>query len=171
MKTNFWGKSLEVKPLGLQHVRLHITQEDGEVFSEHYIIERVSSNVNNLIFGEMYVEHTGIMTVRNLTLKETCQIEFKKRGWNGKGACEVDGQAFSDTNPKEKKGRIFGKWVDSLFIQMPGSTQEEMIWKGHANPPNYESMYYFPYFALQLNYLPDSLRDKLPPTDSRLRPD
>ena len=32
-------------------------------------------------------------------------------------------------------------------------------------------MYYFPKFTLQLNHLPDDLRSKLPPTDSRLRPD
>jgi hypothetical protein len=60
----------------------------------------------------MYVEHTGVMTVRNLTRKERCQVEFKKRGWSGKGACEIDGQCFSDDNPKDKKGRIFGKWTD-----------------------------------------------------------
>ena len=105
--------------------------KNGEDVSEHYIIERVSSNVNNLIFGEMYVEHTGVMNVRNLTRKEKCQIEFKKRGWSGKGAFEVDGNCFSENNPKEKKGHIFGKWIDALYIQMQGQQQEELIWKGH----------------------------------------
>jgi Oxysterol-binding protein len=38
-------------------------------------------------------------------------------------------------------------------------------------PQGFESMYNFSSFALQLNYLPDSLRERLPPTDSRLRPD
>ena len=32
-------------------------------------------------------------------------------------------------------------------------------------------MYQYSLFTLQLNYLPDTLRSKLPPTDSRLRPD
>jgi len=32
-------------------------------------------------------------------------------------------------------------------------------------------MYFFTYFSLQLNFLPQSLRPALPPTDSRLRPD
>lgn len=32
-------------------------------------------------------------------------------------------------------------------------------------------MYHFTYFTLQLNFLPPSLVKKLPPTDSRLRPD
>jgi hypothetical protein len=130
MKTNFWGKSLEVKPLGLQHVRLHLGAT-----TEHYTIERVSSSVNNLIFGEMYVEHTGTMTIRNLARNETCLVEFKKRGWSGKGACEVDGYVIADSNPKEKRGRIFGKWTESLSIQMPGQTSEELIWKANPMPP------------------------------------
>ena len=32
-------------------------------------------------------------------------------------------------------------------------------------------MYYFTNFTLQLNYLPPGLKEKLPPTDTRLRPD
>lgn len=32
-------------------------------------------------------------------------------------------------------------------------------------------MYHFTYFTLQLNFLPPQLVGKLPPTDSRLRPD
>jgi hypothetical protein len=59
MKTNFWGKSLEVKPQGYQNVKL-------KTHGEHYIIERPNSSVNNLIFGEMYIEHHGIMTIKNL---------------------------------------------------------------------------------------------------------
>jgi len=45
---------------------------DGSKKVEHYIVERVSSSVNNLIFGEMYVEHTGVMTVKNLSNGDTC---------------------------------------------------------------------------------------------------
>lgn len=38
-------------------------------------------------------------------------------------------------------------------------------------PPNFESMYYFTFFTLQLNHLPAGLKEKLPPSDTRLRPD
>jgi Oxysterol-binding protein len=84
MKTTFWGKSLEVKPFGLEHVRLKAT-------GEHFTIERPNTQVNNLIFGEMYVEHSGVMTVKNVKSNERCEIDFKKRGWSGKGAYEVEG--------------------------------------------------------------------------------
>jgi hypothetical protein len=100
MKTFFWGKSIEVKPLGYQHVKLHVPQPDGSKSVEHYIFERVSSSVHNLIFGEMYVEHTGTMTVKNLSNGDVCQVEFKKRGWSGKGAFEVEGHAFHSSTPQ-----------------------------------------------------------------------
>jgi hypothetical protein len=117
MKTNFWGKSLEVKPLGLMHVRLDLSKKaDGTKIREHYTVERVNSCVNNLIFGEMYVEHVGTMTVKNLTSGQVALIEFKKRGWTGKGANEVEGYAYDSSSSKDKRAKIFGKWNETLSI-------------------------------------------------------
>jgi Oxysterol-binding protein len=170
MKTNFWGKSLEVKPLGLQHVRLVLGQNpDGTKITEHYTIERVNSTVNNLIFGEMYVEHVGTMTVRNVTNGNVCLVEFKKRGWTGKGAYEIEGHAYESGNTKDKKARLFGKWIESMSINY--QDREEVIWVANPLPPESPSMYYFTYFTLQLNFMPPSLKNNLPPTDSRFRPD
>jgi len=132
MKTTFWGKSLEVKPLGFQHVRIRF----GDLKStEHYVIERPNSSVNNLIFGEMYVEHFGPMFIKNMQTGDICNVEFKKRGWSGKGAYEVEGFTYNKSNPKDKKGRIWGKWTESLSIQVPGSSEEKVIWKAHPLPP------------------------------------
>lgn len=72
------------------------------------------------------------MVVRNMQLNETCHVEFKKRGWSGKGAFEVDGYAFSNTNSKDKKGHLWGKWIESLTYQQLNngipSGPEEVIW-------------------------------------------
>lgn len=103
MKTSFWGKSLEIKPLGLIHVRLKTT-------NEHFVIERPNSSANNLIFGELYIDHHGQMTTRNLHTGDTSKVDFKKRGWSGKDAYAVDGYALK--NGIQKKFRIFGKWID-----------------------------------------------------------
>ena len=46
-----------------------------------------------------------------------------------------------------------------------------MLWTANPNPPNNETLYNFTYFSLQLNHLPPGLKENLPPTDSRLRPD
>jgi len=47
----------------------------------------------------------------------------------------------------------------------------EVIWRVNPMPDQFELQYMFTNFTLQLNHLPDQLKDKLPPTDSRLRPD
>jgi hypothetical protein len=125
------------------------TNPDGSKITEHYTIERMNSQVNNLIFGEMYVEHVGVMTVKNLNTKQVCLAEFKKRGWTGKGAFEVEGYVYDSLNSKEKKAKIYGKWIDSLSIQLPpfDDAPSELIWKAHPLPPESPSMYYFTYFT------------------------
>jgi len=46
-----------------------------------------------------------------------------------------------------------------------------MIYSAPALPKNHVEMFGMNIFALQLNLLSDALKAKLPPTDSRLRPD
>ena len=51
------------------------------------------------------------------------------------------------------------------------TNEESDLWKSDAKPVKSDWLYNFSRFSLQLNYLSDELREKLPPTDSRLRPD
>ena len=68
---------LKVQPIGLQHVYLNRT-------GEHFSINRPTSFVKNLIFGTMYIEQVGEMTVTNYQTGEVCVVEFKAEGWGGK---------------------------------------------------------------------------------------
>lgn len=77
MKISFWGKSLEIKAKCLQHIVLNDTDE-------HFIVERPSAYLNNIIIGELYNEIAGIMVIRNLKTRESCEIEFKRKSWSGK---------------------------------------------------------------------------------------
>lgn len=49
--------------------------------------------------------------------------------------------------------------------------EETELWKINPYPEQWDHLYFLSKFALQLNYLPDSLKEKLPHTDSRFRPD
>ena len=64
----------------------------------------------------MYVDHVGIMNIRNVTNGNVCTVEFRKRGWTGKGAFEVEGYAYDSIQNKDKKAKIHGKWIESLSI-------------------------------------------------------
>lgn len=92
MKSQFWGKSMEVKPLGLIHI---ILKKHG---GEHYIIERPSTNVQNIIFGNMYIEHVGIMKIHNHKTGHHCEVDFKKRGWGAKDINKIEGKIFDANN-------------------------------------------------------------------------
>ena len=46
-----------------------------------------------------------------------------------------------------------------------------MLWEVIPFPENFAMMYFFTNFTLQLNSCSEELKVKLPPTDSRLRPD
>ena len=89
--------------MGLINVRLKRTDE-------HITIERPNSSVNNLIFGDMYIEHHGKMLVKNYGNGDYCEIEFQKRGWSGKNAFVIDGYAYNKS--KEKKFKMWGKWTE-----------------------------------------------------------
>jgi hypothetical protein len=45
------------------------------------------------------------------------------------------------------------------------------LWTKDPYPDNWEYMYGMTHYTLQMNYLPNTLRPYLPPTDCRLRPD
>lgn len=69
--------------------------------------------------------------------------------------------------------KIDGNYTKSLTItNLNDPSQQPLeVWKTSPKPESSDWMYQFSYFTLQLNYLPDTLKEKLPPTDSRLRPD
>ncbi len=100
----------------------------------------------------MYVEHVGTMIIRNVSNGNVCMVDFKKRGWTGKGAYEVEGFAYDSINNSNKKARLYGKWIESLSINY--QDRDELIWSANPLPPESPSMYYFTYFTLQLNFLP-----------------
>jgi len=105
----------------------------------------------------------------NHTTQETCDLEWKERGWTGRNANMLVGSVRSASGKTHYK--LSGKFTESLTLTNIDNNEEQEIWHVSPKPENSDIMYHFSWFTLQLNYLPDSLREKLPPTDSRLRPD
>lgn len=52
------------------------------------------------------------------------------------------------THNKDKKWKLYGKWIDSITVKSLSSNEEFVIWQANPNPKNYESMYHFTYFTL-----------------------
>ena len=161
----FWGKSAELITEGKTRVILHST---GDRFSW----APGSSFLRNIIAGEKYVEPVGNMTIFNESKREKAVVTFKSKGMFSGRSEDVGVQTYDSYGDEESLGLV-GKWTTSLTITENGNAKggESPIWSVAELVPDAAKRYGFTTFAAQLNEITRMEKGKLPPTDSRLRPD
>ncbi|XP_061574319.1 oxysterol-binding protein-related protein 3 isoform X2 [Cololabis saira] len=160
-KNKFWGKSMEIVPVGSTHVTL-------PGFGDHYEWNKVTSCIHNILSGQLWIEHYGEVSIKNHS-RDICQCKInfvKAKYWNS-SVNEVEG-TITDNKGKVVH-RLFGKWHEAIFCGDPPSAT--CIWRANAMPVNHEQYYGFTKFAIELNELEPSLKLLLPPTDTRYRVD
>ncbi|XP_067418147.1 oxysterol-binding protein-related protein 3 isoform X3 [Emydura macquarii macquarii] len=160
-KNKFWGKSMEIVPVGTTHVTL-------PAFRDHFEWNKVTSCIHNILSGQRWIEHYGEIIIKNLK-DETCLCKLtfiKAKYWNP-NMHEIEG-SIMDQNGKVVH-RLFGKWHESIYCGTPSSPT--CIWRANPMPKDYEQCYGFTQFALELNELDPQTRPFLPSTDTRFRPD
>ncbi|KAG0669049.1 hypothetical protein C6P45_004189 [Maudiozyma exigua] len=154
----FWGKSIELNNEGTFELK---SKKSGEYFEW----VQPTTMVKNLIAGERYVEPTNEIEVISSKSGKAI-IAFEKTGmFSGRSeAVTVD---IISSNRSGKNQSLVGKWTDSLKDKKTGKT----IWKIGDTVKNPKEKYGFTKFTANLNEITSIEKDKLPPTDSRLRPD
>ena len=160
--THFWMSSLEFRPLGRSHLTL-------KAFDEHYVVDRPSTYGCNIIFGTLYADCGGNSTALNVKTQDKCVLTYHTKGWSDSTYGLIDGYVADSTG--KKMIEISGKWTYSITIKDLRTNKTEVLWKRPPEPKDWENLYCFPLFTLQLNYLPESLKRWLPHTDTRFRPD
>ncbi|XP_027004926.1 oxysterol-binding protein-related protein 3 isoform X2 [Tachysurus fulvidraco] len=160
-KNKFWGKSMEIVPVGTTHVVL-------PGLGDHYEWNKVTSCIHNILSGQRWIEHYGEICIKN-TSNDICQCKvtfIKAKYWNS-SMNEVEGTVV------DHKGKVlhklFGKWHEGIYCGSPPSAT--CIWRTNPMPSDYEQYYGFTKFALELNELDPQTKVLLPPTDTRLRLD
>lgn len=157
-KTKFWGKSLEIIPLGTTRLKIG---------NDEYEWNKPSSFMRNLMMGTKYLEHCGKMTIENTTNGATCVLDFKQSGYWG-ASNEVSGMILSPS--RDVTARIEGKW-DEQIAQAIDSSYLHVLWRTTPFPKESPQYYGFTAFGITLNEITSDLEGRLPPTDSRFRPD
>ncbi|XP_064439402.1 oxysterol-binding protein-related protein 7 isoform X4 [Mirounga angustirostris] len=160
-KNKFWGKSLEIVPVGTVNVSL-------PRFGDHFEWNKVTSCIHNILSGQRWIEHYGEVLIRNTQDSSChCKITFCKAKYWSSNIHEVQGAVFSRSG--RVLHRLSGKWHEGLYRgTLPGG---QCIWKPNSMPPDHERNFGFTQFALELNELTAELKRSLPSTDTRLRPD
>ncbi|MBA0868228.1 hypothetical protein Goshw_010585 [Gossypium schwendimanii] len=169
LKSKFWGRSIQLDPVGV----LTLEFEDGEVFQW----SKVTTSIYNLILGKLYCDHYGTMRIEG-NREYSCKLKFKEQSIIDRNPHQVHG-IVQDRNGRTMAS-LLGKWDESMHYvngdySAKGKGQESLseshlLWR-RSKPPKYPTRYNLTRFAITLNELTPGLKEKLPPTDSRLRPD
>ncbi|KAG5213692.1 hypothetical protein JEQ12_009478 [Ovis aries] len=160
-KNKFWGKSMEILPVGTLNVML-------PKYGDCYVWNKVTTCIHNILSGRRWIEHYGEVTVRNAKSSVCiCKLTFVKVNYWNSNVNEVQGVVMDQEG--KVVHRLFGKWHEGLYCGVAPSAK--CIWRPGSMPTNYELYYGFTRFAIELNELDPVLKDLLPPTDARFRPD
>ncbi|XP_043848141.1 oxysterol-binding protein-related protein 6 isoform X7 [Dromiciops gliroides] len=160
-KNKFWGKSMEILPVGTLNVTL-------PKYGDYYVWNKVTTCIHNILSGRRWIEHYGEITIRNTKSSICiCKLTFIKVNYWNSNVNEVQGVVMDQEG--KVVHRLFGKWHEGLYCGVPPSAK--CIWRPGSMPTNYELYYGFTRFAIELNELDPVLKDLLPPTDARFRPD
>ncbi|CAL9121945.1 unnamed protein product [Musa acuminata var. zebrina] len=169
LKSKFWGRSIQVDPVGV----LTLEFDDGEVFQW----SKVTTSIYNLILGKLYCDHYGTMRIQG-NREYSCKLKFKEQSIIDRNPHQVQG-IVQDRSGKTV-ATLIGKWDESMHYvngdcsgKGKGSdpfSEAQILWK-RSKPPKYPTRYNLTRFAMTINELTPGLKEKLPPTDSRLRPD
>ncbi|GKU95519.1 hypothetical protein SLEP1_g8871 [Rubroshorea leprosula] len=169
IRSKFWGRSIQLDPVGI----LTLEFDDGEVFQW----SKVTTSIYNLILGKIYCDHHGTMHIQG-NRQYSCKLKFKEQSFLDRNPYQVNG--FVEDLTAKKVATLYGKWDDSMYYIISDgngkkqdcnpSSNATLLWKRDKPPPNL-TRYNLTSFAITLNELTPGLKEKLPPTDSRLRPD
>ncbi|EGD79152.1 hypothetical protein PTSG_09883 [Salpingoeca rosetta] len=146
--------------------------------NERYTFTKQTLVVHNIMFGRMWVDHEGTVTITNHRTGETCDMVWSPYSSVGKRYFNLHGYV------KDAEGRvqytINGRWDEGLVL-IPGEVQWahlrdstqlkddsfERLWTAPPIPPDCKEKYGMTTFSMSLN----NKEDNVCPTDSRLRPD
>ncbi|XP_042471503.1 oxysterol-binding protein-related protein 1D-like isoform X4 [Zingiber officinale] len=169
LKGKFWGRSIQLDPIGI----LTLQFEDGETFQW----SKVTTSIYNIIIGKIYCDHYGTMRIRG-SGQYSCKLKFKEQSIIDRNPHQVHG-FVQDNRTGDKVAMLMGKWDEAMYYVLGDPTTKPkgydpmseavLIWERDKFVN--QTRYNLTPFAISLNELTPSLMEKLPPTDSRLRPD
>ncbi|KAH7659478.1 Oxysterol-binding protein [Dioscorea alata] len=169
LRSKFWGRSIQLDPVGV----LTLEFDDGEIFQW----SKVTTTIYNLILGKVYCDHHGTMKIEG-NREYSCNLKFKEQSFLDRSPRHVQG--FVEDGMGAKVATLKGKWDDNMYYTLgddvsktKGATSPQkasLLWQ-RSKPPSDPTRYNLSSFAITLNELTPELQEKLPPMDSRLRPD
>ncbi|TMW52995.1 hypothetical protein DOY81_001943 [Sarcophaga bullata] len=173
MTSKFRGKYLQIIPLGSAYCHFPATDHK-------YTWRKVTTTVNNIIVGKLWVDQHGEMEITGLNAAAglKCMLKYIPYSYFSRETQRRVKGVVMDRN-NEVKWVIRGAWDSKIEIAPALSTSGpsdspvyetgayKTVWQRRMPPPDSERYYNFTLLAAQLN----EMEEGIAPTDSRLRPD
>ena len=138
-------------------------------FGDKIIAKRPKSAMYNLIVGERYMHHYGVLQARNARTGDSLEIYMKEKPFFGSPDCNCEGII------KDSRGDVIftieGNW--KTHIDFVDQRTGKLV-KGYQVPPkpaNHAENHCQPLVTINSAFLNQSLLRSVCPTDSRFRPD
>ncbi|KAK9846057.1 hypothetical protein WJX84_008575 [Apatococcus fuscideae] len=160
LRSKFWGRSIELQPVGVCKLTFH----DGESFTW----QKITTSINNLILGRLYVDHGGIMRIKSTEAGLVAKVRFKEAGMMSKDVHQIRGHV-EQNGTKVEKLELHGTWDGQISVDLPDGSHQQ-LWQKAPLPAD-PTRYQLTSWAIKLNEITPGLRENLAPTDCRLRPD
>ena len=153
----FLNGSMQVEAVGRSYINF-------ERYNDNIVYTKPFVNVQNLIFGTMYLQINGKFKVIN-DEGDICEVNILPS--KGIESGKMRG-SIKDINGNLKYN-LEGDWLNKIKIINPETKNEEILWE--IIPWENQENYYYQPITFDLNNLTDEMKIKLPHTDSRFRPD
>ena len=153
----FLNGSMQVEAVGRSYINF-------ERYNDNIVYTKPFVNVQNLIFGTMYLQINGKFKIIN-DEGDICEVNILPS--KGIESGKMRG-SIKDINGNLKYN-LEGDWLNKIKIINPETKNEEILWE--IIPWENQENYYYQPITFDLNNLTDEMKIKLPHTDSRFRPD
>lgn len=158
------GMSIEVDLKGKSHLILR-KANSSEVDGDKYEWNMVKSIIKNVFSTKPNVRHSGEMLIQNTSNGFSCRVTINDV--QSTEGLSVSGTVFDADN--RELFHLSGNLADKLYVVERESA--DVIWQRNPMPEDSELYFGFTYFAMMLNELDEETAERLPPTDTRFRPD
>ncbi|OQV25318.1 Oxysterol-binding protein 1 [Hypsibius exemplaris] len=168
--TKFRGKYLQVIPLGICHLVFRKSEN-------HYTWRKVTTTVNNIIVGKLWIDQSGDMEIKNHRTGDICMLKYSSYSYFSRDTPRKVTGAVTDASGSVK-WIVNGTWDDQITVAKVVGEQNKAkevieaespitLWKRNQLLPNSDKMYNLGKYAIELN----EPEEGVAPTDSRNRPD
>ena len=153
-------------------IHLELVNEDKECKLDRFIFNRPSALLKGILTNKLHYDYNGTINIESPDYSNIfCQIEFISENEEGviKGKI-VKGENIEDG---EIIYNIGGNWKKEIYITDKDDNNKIILFTVNEEEffKNSVEKYIIPQYCCNLNYLPDELKEVIPVSDTRNRPD